>query len=324
MVDRANNPTWYIVGAGALGCLWASYLSQAGLAVKLVVRRKQQAQALNQTGLQFKRLDAAHSLNLQIQTITLAQLACEAPLQRVIIATKAYQSVAAGECLKPYLGSAAHVLLLQNGMGSQQGVCALLSQHNIYALVSSDGALLHTSNEIHHTGIGHNQLGLLQTAGDKALGSTSAKALLAQLQTSQLEIRWHESIEQALLNKLAINCAINALTATLDCRNGELANAAKLPRFKALCDEIQIIVDALCQERKLEPIAVYSQALAVVQKTAANSSSMRQDIKLQRPSEIAFINGYLVNLAEKLNLPSALNQQLCEQIYQLSPSSPTA
>lgn len=56
----------------------------------------------------------------------------------------------------------------------------------------------------------------------------------------------------------------------------------------------------------------------VVSKTANNSSSMRQDIKLNRPTEIDFINGFIVEQAKKLNIATPENEVLLAQVKQLS------
>lgn len=308
---------WYIVGAGALGCLWASYLRLAGFKVSLIVRRQQQADSLRQHGLQFSPSPTASAQTIEVDAVSLDELALQQPqLKQVIIATKAYQSLDACQQIQAYLQPQSQILLLQNGLGSQQQVCQQLPQHSIYALVSSDGALFESPNRICHTGQGANQLGLLQ--GENALNQASNSVFQA-LQQSQLNLSWQANIEFALLNKFAINCAINALSACLDCRNGELINTENNAKFKALCAEIQLIISALCQQQKLAPIDVYQQALNVVHNTAANSSSMRQDIKLQRRSEISFINAYLVKQAQSLKIACPLNQQLLDKIQELGP-----
>jgi 2-dehydropantoate 2-reductase len=44
---------------------------------------------------------------------------------------------------------------------------------------------------------------------------------------------------------------------------------------------------------------------------------MHQDIAFSRPTEIDYINGYVVKMANKLNVLTPLNQQLVEQVKSL-------
>lgn len=315
---KSTNPHWYIVGAGAQGCLWAAYLLQAGFNVSLIVRRKEQQQKLIKQGLLLRTIKQTDKQLMPNNILCSQELHKTRPsIQHCLIATKTYHSLEAAKNIQPYLQTNAALLLLQNGMASQQEVCKLLPQHRLYALVSSEGALLKQGHHVIHTGLGDNQLGLLRLPPPET--TKTPDYIYQQLQCSSLTLHWQTEIKQALINKLAINCAINALTACLDCRNGALTQAPHLERFKALCHETQKIISKLCEQYELNAIDVYTQALNVAQKTADNSSSMREDVRQQRPSEIHAINGYLIKQAQQMGLDCSLNQALMQQVLNLTP-----
>eukprot|EP01051_Picozoa_sp_SAG22_P026019 SAG22_NODE_7997_length_692_cov_1.721754_1_plen_81_part_01 len=39
-ITTAASPRWYVLGKGAVGCLWASHLARSGTPVTLLVRRQ--------------------------------------------------------------------------------------------------------------------------------------------------------------------------------------------------------------------------------------------------------------------------------------------
>jgi 2-dehydropantoate 2-reductase len=57
--------------------------------------------------------------------------------------------------------------------------------------------------------------------------------------------------------------------------------------------------------------------MEVCRATATNISSMLQDIRAGRPTEIEAINGAVVRLAESLQLPVPVNEELLRQVRAL-------
>jgi 2-dehydropantoate 2-reductase len=120
------------------------------------------------------------------------------------------------------------------------------------------------------------------------------------------------NIEPLLWRKLAVNCTINPLTALRGCCNGDVLGAQHRQAFEALCAEISDVLRALGHTALAGRIA--SDAEGVARATAANRSSMRQDLDAGRQTEIAFINGFLVERAQEQGVPCPLNAALVEAI----------
>jgi len=122
-------------------------------------------------------------------------------------------------------------------------------------------------------------------------------------------VRLAENIHQALWKKLAVNCAINPLTALHGCANGELLTQPALRReFDAVCAELAVILAGLGHADIAPGIA--EEAARVARATAANRSSMRQDLEAGRETEIAFITGFLCERARAAGLSCPLNEAL--------------
>jgi hypothetical protein len=66
--------------------------------------------------------------------------------------------------------------------------------------------------------------------------------------------------------------------------------------------------------RLFAPEALTTRTLALCQATAGNTSSMAADAKAARMTEIDHINGYLVQLADRLNIPSPHHKMLREMV----------
>lgn len=320
VLNPSTPPHWYIIGAGAQGCLWGAYLMKAGLSVSFIVRRKEQQQTLQQQGLQLSNSQGIHEPPSPVDVILSDEIPLKEPfIQQCLIATKAYQSFAAAQSLQPYLHEHASVVLLQNGMGIQQSITELLPQKSLYALVSSEGALLKHDGHVAHTGLGKNQLGLLNEQQHLNNRPQGPDTIFWQLHSTLLNLEWQPDIQAALIKKLAVNCAINALTACLDCNNGDLGKEPNLTQFQVLCSEIQLVISELCKQHQVADIHVYEQALHVVKSTAKNSSSMREDVRHQRATEIHAINGYLLKQAQSMNINCPLNDSLMQQVLNLTP-----
>ena len=285
----------HILGAGSLGLLWAARLIQAGLPVTLLVRdtaaRQQWQQAGDQMTLEYQgqcrkvpiRIDTPDSHNH--------------PIQHLIVATKSHASFSAVQHLQHRLRADASILLLQNGLGSQQQISALLSQQVLYASVT-DGAWRRTPNHVVWAGKGVTQIGDPQ--------GLPCPNWLSALPGDCIDWQWQADILQVLWIKLAINCAINPYTVLHDCRNGDVALHARAELPPLIC-ELQQLLRA--QNLEIESQALSERIHAVIQTTANNSSSMRQDVHAKRSTEIDYITGFACNsaLAAGLHLPTLMS-----------------
>jgi 2-dehydropantoate 2-reductase len=105
--------------------------------------------------------------------------------------------------------------------------------------------------------------------------------------------------------KVAVNVAINPLTALAGVRNGQLAEQEHLrEQMLALAREAAAVARAegvALSDREAE-----SAALDAARATADNVSSMWQDVLAGRPTEIEFLGGALLALAARhgLRLPA--------------------
>ncbi|WP_447077745.1 ketopantoate reductase family protein [Shewanella algae] len=296
-----------ILGIGAIGQLLAQQLAAAGLEPWLLPRANTPSLA-EQGEKQVYTLELGDQ-SLQTSFLCLAQDSSKLKqLELLLVTVKAYQVEAALEPLLPKLHPDCRILLLHNGLGPHQSLAAKLNGRLLSLGTTSQGALKLSSNHIRQTGSGLTQIGDL-------IGAPMPEAMKTVLLNAIPGSQWSDTILEALWQKLAVNAVINPLTAIHRVNNGALA----APEFEGT---ICAILDELLQVAKQESIALtfdtlHTRVKEVIRLTAANYSSMYQDLKHGRKTEIDYINGYLQQRAEQYGLTLPINSELLAQIKAL-------
>lgn len=289
---------WHILGAGSLGTLWATRLARAGLPVELILRDTQRLRSYQHAGgLTLIEQGQAQRFAIAAQTSADPQ-----PIQRLLMACKAYDAATAVSQLAPRLVAGAEILLLQNGLGSQDEVARAAPQARCIMASSTEGAFRQADFQVVFAGHGHTWL------GDPLDGQPPA--WLADLQLAGIAHDWSLDILSRLWRKLALNCAINPLTVLHDCRNGGLREHPA--QVACLCSELSELLQRCGHSAAAENL--HDDVQRVILATAANFSSMHQDVSQGRRTEIAYLLGYACDAAQRhqLLLPhlNALHGQL--------------
>ncbi|AUW05396.1 2-dehydropantoate 2-reductase [Vibrio campbellii] len=288
-----------ILGHGAVGSLWATKFKLAGHNVSLWGRSSNSEQLL--------QLDDNPAISFSNQHIPSVQNA-----DLIVVTVKAWQVDGAIEPLLPYISEDTIVMLLHNGMGTAPLLEAKLPDNPLIVATTTHGAYKPSKEQVLHTGQGNTQLGGFNAKGAQC-------EFLADVMNHALpEVNWNPNINTALWTKLAINCAINPLTAIHQCKNGELA----APEFATdLANITRELVEVMNKEEiKVDFDSLHTTIMQVVNATAANYSSMRQDVFHQRRTEIDFITGYLLHAAEKHHISTPENAKLYQRIKQIEQS----
>ncbi|MEW5681355.1 MAG: ketopantoate reductase family protein [Pseudomonadota bacterium] len=284
--------SWTVVGSGAIGSLAACRLKLAGYNV----------------GLHLKQ---PRALSIDFAGRQLHFSAASPPFTAVLIPVKSYAIIDAVQSLLPHLATDAQLVLSHNGMGTLEQVLPLLAPgQGLWFLTTTHGALKQQQTLL-HTGQGQSVLAPLNHAA-KAYTPMVLPAMEAALGPVTLV----EDITPFLWQKLAINAAINPLTAIYNCRNGELLQAEFAPLLTAAINEVQQVA-AACGVI-LDYALLQQKVLQVVAATAENFSSMQQDIANKRRTEIEAINGYVVQQAARFGIAVPHNNAMLAQVLCLS------
>lgn len=278
--------TWHVLGVGSLGSLWACRLARAGRGVQLLLRDAQRLQAYEAAGgIALSEQGSHQRLALAAQTV-----ADTGPIHRLLLACKAYDAHSAITQVAHRLVPGAEVILLQNGMGSQQTVAAQIPHCRCIFASSTEGALRTADFAVQFTGHGFTWLG---DALPSALGDPVE--LLADLDAANIPHQWTPDILTRLWRKLAMNCAINPLTVLYDCPNGDLLDHPC--EVATLCAELALVLEHCGQAEAARDL--HDEVLRVIKATAGNYSSMHQDVAQGRRTEIDYLLGYMCDVASR-------------------------
>jgi 2-dehydropantoate 2-reductase len=290
-------PHWHVLGAGAIGCLFATNLQRSGLPVTLLLREQHgEVPVLVEEGDRQRQLyfptsgpgDAGY-------------------IGHLLVTTKAYDVCPAVTSVAHRLDQNSQVLLLANGLGYSHELRRALPTIDYYLGSTTEGAYRLAPLHIHHAGRGYTRIG--------KPGCSSPPDWFESWSRAVHPGSWDEDILGTLWLKLAINCAINPLTALHRCRNGELARPPLAAQVLSLCAEIAPVCTAA--GFPITPAALHQQVCEVIAATAANRSSMLQDVLAGRPTECNYITGYLLATARQHGIDAPRNDELLTRMRKL-------
>lgn len=298
-----------IIGPGAIGLFLASRLQDAGQEVWLLDHRPERAAALRRHGCRVVALtgeEQEYFLNV------VANPELIGPCDLVLVLVKAHQTAAAAPQIPPLLKTSTVILTLQNGIGNLEALAAVVGWSRLAAGVAFLGV----------TRLGTH---LLRLAGEGPIvvgrppGSAVAPAELAQVcqlfTTAGFACDISPDILATLWDKLLLNAGINPVTALTRLTNGELLQVPEAWAVAvAAVQEAVEVAKALHLAVSAEPIKRLRQ---VCEATAANRSSMLQDILAPRQTEIEALNGQIVAHGRRLGLATPVNAALTNLIKAL-------
>ena len=181
-------------------------------------------------------------------------------------------------------------LSLQNGMGNE----ATLAEHldcPVLAGTCTYGARLVEAGHVECTGVGDVVLGP-RAGGVSAVADDVGQAF----DTAGIETTVADDMPRRLWEKLAVNAGINAVTALARVSNGALVEGPGGEVAAAAAREVARV--ARRQDVFLPDERAVSLVESVASDTAANHSSMLQDVESGSRTEVDSINGYVVDTAE--------------------------
>lgn len=285
-----------VVGSGAMACLFAARLAASGQPVTMLGSWPEGLQALSEFGVRLVE-ESGEQRACAVRAIS--DPACCRGASLALVLVKSWQTQRAAQQLKTCLAPGGLALSLQNGLGNLETLAAVLGEQRASAGTTTYGATLVQPGMVRARG-----------SGEVALADSPQLASVADLLLAAgFRVRRLKDLNSLLWAKLAINSAINPLTALLDCLNGELlAHPSAMALAHSLAEETAAVASSLHIRLPFEaPAATLQQVLRA---TAQNSSSMRQDLQRGAPTEVDAINGAVVRHAGQSGAPAPYNRAM--------------
>ena len=335
-IMKSNSDRIHVLGLGNLGRLFAHALAiqPNPPPITLLLHRKSLLEEWETAGRKIEiTTDGVPNSDGRFDVEVLGALANEngshgGIIENLIVATKTISTVQAISSVSHRLTSESSLMFAQNGMGTVEEVTSALfedasTRPNYLASITSHGVYSTGPFRSVHAGLANVAVGRVNATEDSKSSNSQylidkvveARVLNARGVTAQELLRLQ-------LEKLVVNAMMNPLTAIFDCRNGELFNRGPIVKLmRLLLLEASHVISSLPELRddpetesrfskeKLEVIV-----LDVAKKTAKNTSSMLQDKRAGRETEIDYINGYIVKRGHELGIDCEHNEKLVEMV----------
>jgi len=305
--SRPSRESVLIVGTGALATLFAARLARSGVGVTMLGTWHEGLSALRRQG---ARLVNARGREERHPVTATANPNDLPRIQFALVLVKSWQTKRAATDLAACLAEDGLALTLQNGLGNRELLAGRLGPHRVALGSTTTGATL----------LGP---GLAKPGGEGRISVEThdrLHALVCMLESAGFQVEVVKDASAVIWRKLVINAAINPLTALLRVPNGQLLER---PSARALMRSLaaETAAVATAEGTRLARRTAVSAVENVALRTAANHSSMFQDIQRGAPTEIDAICGAVTRAGRKHRLPTPLNQT-CLQLVQALTENP--
>jgi 2-dehydropantoate 2-reductase len=295
-----------VVGAGAIGSLFAAHLAQVA-ETWVLARREEHAAAIAGQGLQVSgKADFTARPRATIDPASVP-----AP-DLVIVAVKAIHLAETARILRGRFPGAV-VMCVQNGLGAEEAIGVAGSWPLISAVTFMSG-IRHDDRHVEY------ELDAPTWLGPYAPTQTSlafVEEVHGLLVASGLRAEALPDLVPAQWSKLIFNAAVNVVAALTDlphidafAQQDELGDLGHV--LRALIDEGKAVAAARGIALHDDPWEMNLRAVSHGASTGggghyAHLPSMLEDVRAQRPTEVDFISGAIVREAGRAGVPAPLN-----------------
>jgi len=294
-----------IVGTGAMACLFGTRLSPFAQVTMLGTWREGLA-ALQGEGIRLEDDGVSRAAPVRA---TSDPAECVGA-RHALVLVKSWQTERAARQLQQCLAPDGVALTLQNGLGNRERLIQALGPERVAQGVTTWGVTL--------LGPAHARVG---GEGLTYIGTHPRLApLVGLLGESGFALEEVGDVEGLAWGKVVVNAAINPITALLHIPNGSLLSADRSGAWRVAAEAAAEAAAVAAARGVSLPFGESEGYVAdVARRTAANRSSMLQDVERGRPTEIDAICGAVVAEGERLGVDTPVNRVLWDLVRSLAP-----
>ncbi len=281
-----------VMGAGAVGCYYGGMLARAGHDVMLVARQSH-VDAINRDGLRLQTLSFDEQVQVKASTdvapITIADV--------VLFSVKSSDTESAGRLMQPFLCADALIICLQNGVDNADRLRAVLPGQAVVAAVVYVATEMAGPGHVKHNG-----------RGDLVIEASGTAAVVQALLAAGVPTEVSSNVRGALWSKLILNCAYNAVSAIAQLPYGKTVQGVGV---QGLMQDVVAECLAVAQAEGVQVTGDVQAAVAALAGSMPNqSSSTAQDLARGKPTEIDYLNGFIVQRGLALGVATPANRVL--------------
>jgi len=296
-----------IIGAGAMGSLYASYLSEQNEVI-LFDTYQPQVDKINQDGITIIENDNREKTYYPKAKTSGAG---EVDIDLIIVFVKSTFTYKAMEMNQNLIGPDTLVMTLQNGAGNNRDISNFISEDRIIVGTSSHNCVTRGLGKCYHSGVGPSNIGPNIADSYILPKLTLIKQVFDQ---ANLEVNILDNIQEVIWSKIFVNCGINGLTMIMNCEIGEVLENQKLwDLLQHIVYECVLVAEADGTYFDRKKVMENVRYVAEVNKTGVASTC--QDRRNHKATEIDKINGVIVELAKQYNIDTPYNRMLVSMVH---------
>jgi 2-dehydropantoate 2-reductase len=301
-----------IAGAGAIGGYIGARIARAGSADVVLFARGPHLQAMQQRGLRVVSPDG----DFEVKPQATGDLASIGQADVVFLGVKAHGLTALAPQLRPLFGPDTIVVSTQNGVpwwyfqnysGDLNGL--RLEKVDPGGVVADAieprrvlGSLAYFATDIVEPGvIRHTEGNKISFGEPDGTKSERARTVAEPLIAAGFRCPTTQRLRHEIWVKLLGNVAFNPISALT---GGTLEELARHPEVSLVVREIMAETEAVAGRLGIELPITIDQRMAGAEKVGAHKTSMLQDLEAGRPLELEAIVGAVVELGERLGVPT--------------------
>ncbi|HOK22967.1 MAG TPA: 2-dehydropantoate 2-reductase [Candidatus Hydrothermia bacterium] len=296
-----------ILGAGSVGGLLVSKFVLAGNVVEVIVNKRSSKRHIETEGIEYFYLEKRYVIKVPCYVYEDLK---DIEADYLIIATKSYDAIRIIKEIGDKHFSFNYLVTVQNGIEPHLAATEIFREDHLI-LSLREGVYSFDVHKIRHTRSDFTQNIVTSFEASRESMEQFAEIL------NTADIRSVVSYDgwQILYEKLALNSVINPLATILRVKNGFLIKLLNSPTVTNLITEAVKVISLEGVHLNIQEVKENLRSL--IQATYDNRCSMLQDIEQKKKTEIEFINGYLLKLAQKYNMGLPSHQLVYDLVTSL-------
>lgn len=295
-----------IVGMGAMGSVYAGLMSDAGHEVHGVCRWSDHVAAARSNGLRVRGVSGDRTVTLASVGETTDGIGAA---DVVVIATKAFDVVAAAEAAKAVIGPGTVIQTIQNGLGSADKVAAVLGGDRlVIGVVGGFGASVPEPGVAHHNGMEMIRFGSYGALPRREL-SQAAEAWTS----SGFDVRLFDDTAQMVWEKLIMNVAFSGTCTLTELTIGGVLEDSDAWSVASACS-LEAVEVSRAAGIALDVGDPLTHVAHLGGKIPNARPSMLIDASLRRRGEVDAINGSICQWGRRYGVGTPVNDSVVRLI----------
>lgn len=303
--------TILVVGAGAVGSVVGGMLAKAGHQVSMLGRQPHM-QAIAQRGLEISGVMGKHKVR-NIATYTSAADIPQQHFDLILTTTKSYDTEQAVREVVRLISPDSLLISLQNGLGNMEIIADFVGTERTLGVSVMFGAVIKAPGIVEVTANPES----LKLGSIGAMPLKKVESIAQAFNEAGVASEATPEIMKYLWGKLLLNCCLNALSALLEFNYREMWESQEVREImSAIIKEVFAVAQAkgikLLWQRPVEYESLLLNIL--LPQSFSHISSMFQDIRQGKRTEIDAINGAIAKLGKQLGLDTPTNELLTKLV----------